>query len=273
MESLIECMIPITGNGISDDLFFVQVIDGIIQSAENNGYKMVLNLLTSKTLQTAECNNCVAEGIILVNSLFDHSIIDRIQSANIPLVVIGSPENRENLFTVDIDTVGAAFQIANYIMAKGHKNIFYINSPSTYAYSRQYCTGFKLAHKENGIPWDDRNCVEHPVTPEAGYFAAEDILKDAPQCSAIITTSEIVAKGVLDRLSVDNKLNRKKLAVVSMGGTPISRLYKPGITTIDFFPKNLGFIAADLLHEVISRKRIRPSHFLLPTKLVERDSA
>lgn len=272
MKQFIEYLIPIPDIGFSDDLYHTQVLDGIMRSCTAEAFQVVPNISPVLKPTSFKRDYTDITGIILSNPLQDHSMVDKLQQSGIPFVVIGTP-GKEKIFSVDIDVVGAAFQLAHFLMQKGHSNIFYINSPGTYIYSSQNKAGFKLAHEENNIPWKEEACAEKPISSEAGYKSAEAILNNQPGCTAIVTTNEIVATGVLDKLFENGKGKSKKIDVVSMGGTPIGHLYKPGITTIDFHPKNLGAVAANLLIEVIRKKRIRPSHLLLPTKLIERDTA
>jgi len=273
-KKYIGCCIPLIHSGLSDDLFFMQILDGIAKTLEKTAYSLVLNTLSNDTYDLKQLDDIISglSGLILINPLSDQSLTNHLSTSNIPFVVIGTPENHDDIFSVDIDVVGAAFQVSHYLISKGHSSIFYVNSPGGYVHSDQTKRGFKLSHVESQVPWAEGNYSEQPVTSEAGYQATEKILNDFPDCTAIVTTNEIVAKGVVDKLLEKKIRIPKKMAVISMGGTQVGYLYKPGITTIDFSPINLGTVAADLLVEVISKKRIRPSHLLLPTQLIERDS-
>ncbi|NQT60010.1 MAG: substrate-binding domain-containing protein [Bacteroidetes bacterium] len=271
-KKLIECCISLSHSGLSEDLFFIQVLDGIVKTCENTGYHLVLNTLSANSPTSLRDDFTGISGVILINPLSDHSLIDKLNASKIPFVVIGTPEIQEDVFSVDIDVVGAAYQVSHYLIAKGHSNICYINSPGDYMHSNQYKRGFKLAHHESQVPWFEKNYSEQHVTSEAGYQETEKILHTFPECTAIVTTNETVAKGVLDKLHEARIRIPKKMAVMSMGGTPVGYLYKPGITTIDYSSITLGTVAADLLVEVISKKRIRPSHLLLPTQLIERET-
>lgn len=133
-------------------------------------------------------------------------------------------------------------------------------------------TGFKLVHEESNLPWVDDYYSEQPVNASASYQLTEEILQKYPECTAIATTNELVAKGVIDKLAEKNIRIPKKMAIISMGGTSIGSLSRPEITTVDFSPITLGTVATELLMEVISKKRIRSSHLLLPTQLIERES-
>jgi len=52
----------------------------------------------------------------------------------------------------------------------------------------------------------------------------------------------------------------------------LGALTVPSITTIDFNPHKHGYEAANLLLDVLAKKRIQPFHLILPGNLVERDS-
>lgn len=271
-KQFIGCCIPLIHSGLSEDLFFIQILDGITRVCEKSGYSPVLSTPSENFRDRIAAIASGLSGLILINPLTDQAVIEDLQASDTPFVVIGTPETRTAVFSVDIDVVGASFQVSHFLLSKGHRHIFYINSPGGYVHSDQNKHGFSLAHQENRIPWIEKNYTEEPVTSAAGYAAAEKVLQTFPECTAIVTTNEIVAKGVVDQLIEHNIRIPKKMAVISMGGTPVGALCRPGITTIDYSPVNLGTVAAELLIEVIAKKRIRPSHLLLPTQLIERET-
>jgi LacI family transcriptional regulator len=96
-----------------------------------------------------------------------------------------------------------------------------------------------------------------------------DSLIDAGvQFDAIITPNEILARGVLTALGNRGIKVPDKCKVVSLGGGINSMdFFSPKLTAIDYQPYTLGEEAMKMLTEIIQKKRIRPSHIILPAKL------
>jgi LacI family transcriptional regulator len=89
---------------------------------------------------------------------------------------------------------------------------------------------------------------------------------------AVVTSNEIQARGAIKALQERQIAIPQQMAVVSMGGSSLSVIGNPKLTTIDFSPRKIGHESAKMLIEVIEKKRIRASHLIIPGKLIERES-
>ena len=107
---------------------------------------------------------------------------------------------------------------------------------------------------------------------EASYEKTLELLAAGRKYTAIVTSNEIQAHGVIRALKEKKIAIPSKVAVLSMGGTVLSSIGYPQISTIDFDPHKMGYEAARLLCDVIAKKRLRVSEIVLPGNLVERES-
>jgi DNA-binding LacI/PurR family transcriptional regulator len=90
--------------------------------------------------------------------------------------------------------------------------------------------------------------------------------------TAVVTSNEIQAWGAIKTFQELQINIPQEMAIVSMGGSSLSGIGYPNLTTIDFSPRKIGRESAKMLIEVIERKRIRPSQLIVPGKLIERKS-
>lgn len=265
--------IQLSQEHFTTDLFFIQIMEGLTKAAEKNGYHTVI--LPNYPEQQLIDHNIPRElsGAVIFNPTIDHRLENLLQTQNIPFVIIGTPNSENSSYSVDIDVVGAAYQITQMLFSRGHRKICFVNTPKKLIHSAQQKVGFIKAHEDAGIPWEERLYLEKPISEASGIETLAYIQNSTPECSAVVTVNEITAKGLVDALQDQSIRIPKKMAVTSMGGTPISLCTRPQITTIDYHPLEIGKTATELLIEVMGKKRIRPNHIILPTTILERGSS
>ena len=122
------------------------------------------------------------------------------------------------------------------------------------------------------MDFDDTWVVNIPMLEEEGYRVFKRTVENINDFSAVITFNDTIAVGVLRVLREKNLQVPGKVAVISAGNTMITRIHSPSITSLDMKSYEMGAKAAELLVEVIEKKRIQPSHIIIQTQLVERES-
>lgn len=269
---VVGLFVPILQERLSDDFFYYPLIEGVMDSLNALHYRMLLNRKNIDMDNTAllEFNtDHLLDGIILMNPLVNHTYLDYLKKEKVPFVIIGTPEKEEDIFYVDIDIISAAYRAVTYLIERGHSKIFFINHKQDYIQSTQLNKGYQTAYAEAGIELDSEKYIVHSsINIEAGYTSCMQALQRKVDFTAVVAQNEIVAKGVLQALGEKGIAVPEDVAVISLGGNPIGRLNSPAITSIDFAPYDMGYQAAKMLIEVIKKKRMKPSHILLPTKFI-----
>ncbi len=273
----INFCLPLEKGLISNDPYYTPLIEGAMDYAFSRGYHLCITRLT---LGDVTANKMFLDslkftkGVILCNLHKDLNYEQILVEKNIPYVANGTPESINTKYYVDTDIEGAGYQAATFLIKKGHQNIFYINLDEDLIQSQQRLSGFKLAHKEFSLPWKEDNHAFCNVILEDSTELMNSVLsKKNRQFSAVVTSNEIQAWGAIKALQKKKIQIPNQVAVVSMGGSSLAVLGYPNITTIDFNPTKIGAESARMLIEVIERKRIRPSHMIVPGKLIERESS
>lgn len=273
---LINFCLPLEKGKISDDPYYIPLIEGAMEYAVSHGYHLMLTRLT-KGDEAAEQiffqSLDFIDGCILCNlqqdDIYEQALIDR----HIPYVVNGTPIKVHTKFYVDADIEGIAYQASSYLLKKGHQKIQYINLAEHLIQSQQRLSGFMLAHREFNVPWEEDKHHYCNVSMEESYDLMKQLLRgEKNYVSAIVTSNEIQARGAIKAIQEHHIAIPQQMAVVSMGGSVLSVVGHPRLTTIDFSPSQIGYEAAKMLIEVINKKRIRPSQMVIPGKLIVRES-
>ncbi|MGE4463544.1 LacI family DNA-binding transcriptional regulator [Sphaerochaeta sp.] len=261
---------------IREDYFFNNILAGVLDVLHEKKYQVHLyaDYLNEKTRNHPDLNlTQPIDGALIMNPRINDVYIDHIRQRNIPYVVIGTPEERDDSFYVDADVTAGYYAIVNYLLKKGHRKIILMNGSVEYTQSEKRKAGYMMAYRDNGMDFSDDWIVNVPMLEEQGYRVFLKTIRTIPDFTAVVTFNDTIAVGVLRALKQSNLQVPSKVAVVSAGNTMITRIHSPAITSLDMGSYEIGSKAAELLVDVIEKRRIQPSHEIIQTRLVERESS
>ncbi|HAP57282.1 MAG: LacI family DNA-binding transcriptional regulator [Sphaerochaeta sp.] len=261
---------------IREDYFFNNILAGVLDVLHVRKYQIHLyaDYLNENTKNHPDLNlTQPIDGALIMNPRINDVYINHIRQRNIPYVVIGTPNERDDSFYVDADITAGYYAIVNYLIKKGHRKIILVNGNVEYTQSEKRRTGYSMAFHDNGLNFSEDWIINVPMLEEQGYRAFLRTIKEIPDFTAVVTFNDTIAVGVLRALKESNLHVPSRVAVVSAGNTMITRIHSPAITSLDMGAYEIGSKAADLLIDVIERKRIQPSHEIIQTHLVERESS
>jgi DNA-binding LacI/PurR family transcriptional regulator len=184
---------------------------------------------------------------------------------------------------VGIDDRTAARKLAAHVAAFGHRKVAIVAHWATddgftgpvglspedlrYSVSGERTRGYRDAFEAAGVPWSDIllvNAIENVRT--AGRDAAAHALDRLDRSTAILTTSDVLALGVLDALSDRGLQAGRDVSVTGFDDIPEAEL--AGLTTIRQPSYERGRISGEMLldppEDPQARRRV------LPTTLVVR---
>ncbi len=263
-----------------EDFFVFAILEGIQKRLKEVGFSMAY----SRINQLEDANDKLllsfassVSGLIILNPGDDQvydDFITNVKKMNVPHVLIGTP-NDDNTFYIDMDIVSAAYQSASALLLKGCSNIYYIDSPIGMKQSNQILRGYKLAYEEQERLWDDSKLVHVKGTSfEEGMRIAEELIANGTKIDGIITSNDILARGILNTLQKYKYKIPESCKIISLGGGVVSsQISFPKISSIDYNPVEIGIEAIDMLLEIISKKRMRVTHTLFPALLIERETS
>jgi LacI family transcriptional regulator len=260
---------------IREDYFFNNILAGILDKLHEKKYQVHLyaDYFDESSPDHPDLNMTQPiDGALIMNPRINDMYIQHIRQRNIPFVVIGTPDDRENTFYVDSDVTAGYYAAVNYLVKKGHKKIILMNGAVDYTQSEKRKAGYALAYRENGLEFSESWIANVQMLEDDGYRAFMKVIETVPDFTAVITFNDTIAVGVLRALKEQNIPVPGKVAVISAGNTMITRIHSPSITSLAMAPYEMGVSAADLLVDVIEKKRIQPSHIITPIELVERES-
>ncbi|MCF6128435.1 LacI family transcriptional regulator [Flavobacterium sp. AS60] len=263
--------------------FFSNVINGIIDEAEKNGY-LVIILQSNESLELEKKQvellmNKRVDGIImsLSNESNDDQHIKEILRREVPFVMFDKISKLIPCSKVIINDQKAAFNAVEHLIEKGCRKIAHIRGPVNPQNAIDRFLGYKKALEKNHIPFDPKlvyTCKN--VTFDEGKEFAEQIAKEHPDVDGIFVITDLVAVGVLAYFNEVNIKIPEQIKVIGFSNWFMSQVITPKLSTVDQPSFEMGVQSFGLLLEEINAKKelhaFKPRTIELETGIIERES-
>lgn len=260
---------------LHNQTFWNQIINGIqMFSYDNNIAVNYINIedyadnneLISKILETR------AGGVIALGDL-SNDVIQHLLVNAIPAVVIDS----RHYFGSEIDHVkvnnfDGGYKIADYALAKGHRDILFIGDTSFALSFFERYNGFRRRIEEQS----DAVCryAMSAGVEELDTYNVKEVagMLDERKPTLIMCVNDSTARTVYDEIKGRGWSIPKDVSVVSFDASLESERLEPTLTGVNFSKSALGEEACAMLEERKRGKRAYSRTILLPVNIDEKNS-
>ncbi len=212
------------------------------------------------------------DGYILLTQEVTDVVVNKLLERDIPLVLVGHGPSNPNLNSVDVDNFAGAYKATNHLIELGHKRIGIILASLKMQESADRLEGYKQALKDAGLPVREDYIAIGNYSQKHGFDTIKRWIKEDLDISAVFSTSDTLAMGVLSALDKENIAVPEEIALVGFDDLPFSQYTIPPLTTIQQPICEKGKRAAKLLINQIENKDKQIVHENLEPELVVRES-
>jgi len=272
--NVIGLIIPEVVNRLFTDPFFPQLTQGIAEVCNQEGYYLMLTLMTANTdrdtLYHRILHSSQLDGVIVASAPLNDPIVPRLQESCQPFVLVGHHPNHPEVAWVDVDNVTGAKSVTEHLLSLGHRRIASITGPLGNIAGQDRLEGYRQALAQAKIPYDEALVAEGDCTEESGFFAMGRLLWEEP--TAVFAASDVMAVGAMKALAQTGRHVPGDTSVAGYDDDPIATLVNPPLTTVQQSVVDLGKGAAEMLIRILEHPDapVRPQ--LLSTHLVVRGS-
>lgn len=257
--------------------FFSLLFSSITNECAAMGYKMeIQNLYRSSVDFESQLESVMKEnitGIIFLATDLDDSVIDIIQDAFVPTIVLDNHPRTTEYSSVSINNVDAAYTAIKYLINNGHERIGYLKSEIMYNNTKQRKDGYLLALRDLGIEHNEKFDVSLPLNMDDAYQKMKEYLLETPDLpTAYFACSDIVAIGAVKALKECGYKIPEDISIIGFDDIPFCSMISPSLSTIHVYEEELGKAAVQELVKIIEGKNSITSHILVNTSLIIRDS-
>lgn len=247
-------------NFISDssrNTFANRVLFGALRTCHDAGYQLVLDLIEPHQQNDQEfTDNWIAkqtlrnkpEGVIVFPPLsLNKRFVRKLIEANIPVVSVGSTSVHDQQGSVTINDREAAKEMTNYLIRRGHRRIGFVLGAKDQSATKARLKGYKAALLEKGIPLDKGLLFKGDFNFESGLAAGEALLLKSDRPTAIFSSNDEMAAGVIfsaQKLGIAIPID---LSVVGFDDNAFAGCLWPRLTTIRQPLEEFGITAMQIL--------------------------
>lgn len=268
------------------DTYFFGLIEGLLDTLAENGYSLTLHVQrlwkdSTEAVRHRFDGHC--DGAISLAPLRTDETVRHLWSRGTPLVVIGASLELGGVGSVDMDNVGAAEEMVQYLADCGHRRIAYFGVTDRILSSQErregclragqkspdleircYKTGDRddsdAANADRGIP------LETGRTPDWVSGLVDEAFTDTWSPTAIVCWNDLMARQVLNCLDLRGLRVPRDVSVTGFDGTD------PFITSFRQPLYEMGQEAVRQLLAIVGGGEISDTPVLLRAEMVVRSS-
>lgn len=247
----------------------VEICRGIQNVARESGFTLIIKSSEEDTSRELEnIHNLIASSVdgLLVSSVDGTTNLDTLRSLQadgVPVVFFDrQPCFSEGEFSTVVSRDGnKAFYLVEHLLLTGRRKVVHLCGGRSVAKYRDIYRAYREALDKYRIKHDRNLVVELDSTVEAGRAAADRLLDSGVAFDAVFACNDLPAIGFMNRLRERGHSVPEQIAVAGFGGSPLSNVVYPPLTTVEPELNEMGRVAAEqLLAEITNHNAPRTTH-------------
>jgi len=248
--------------------FHVAMIEAVEDVAHDHDYAVVfVNAAASDVREREQLRTLIArrvDGILLVPVYNTPESVDYVQRHGIPIAVIGYPMPDNDVDVVRCDSVRAAKELTDYLIALGHRRLAMLSGPERIVTAVERATGYEQALGSAGLELAENPVVFGQFDPVVSRQLARGVLDVSDPPTAIVTASNFIALGVAHAAADIGVRVPEDLSIATFDAPLTDFVLDPFFTGIVQPASDMARIAAEHLFDFVDG-RGEPRDTILPT--------
>lgn len=255
-----------------------EVLNAMEEIAKTYSYEIILCNAYGEEEQELKYLNLLnakqVEGVVFITFKLTKAHEAFIKEQKMPIVMVNrKTQESDRIHSVTVDHFEAAYQMTQYLIKQGHKQIALIRNGTTKEiFGIDQLEGYKKALFEEKIPYDEALVFNGYFQAKRAYEIVESMIDEEKIPTAIFATSDDMAVGAMNALYDRGYKIPENVSVVGFYDTRMSALFRPKLTTIRQPIYDMGAVAIRLLIKLIKGEKVSQNMVVLPHELIIRDS-
>ncbi|WP_322409959.1 LacI family DNA-binding transcriptional regulator [Microbacterium invictum] len=230
---------------------YVEMMSAVQHVVAASGYRLVISSTgtTSTSLEVVdELRRGHVDGLILSPLRVTDELIQALELAPVPVVVLGRAPEESTIDSVRADSPRGMRMVVDHLVATGRRRLVFLNGPRDTTPGRLREEGF-LAAMAAHPDAEGRTFAAPDFTIASGYAAAQKVLDDADDAplDAIVAANDLIGIGALHAADDLGWSVPGDLSITGMDNTELAEVTRPGLTSVDLGAAERGRLAAELL--------------------------
>ncbi|MCB9079801.1 MAG: LacI family DNA-binding transcriptional regulator [Anaerolineaceae bacterium] len=211
------------------------------------------------------------DGVVVLPSESPQAILEPLQQASIPVVVL--EHDLPNTHCITMDELQGARLAMQHLLSLGHRRIGMIKRQPSSALSNLRFVGYCDNLVAAGIPCDPALVIESQAGQAAGYTSMRRLLALPNPPTAVFMHNDVLAMGAIRAIYDAGLTVPDDISVVGYDDTSNAAYLNPRLTTIKSPVAEVGRRAGQIIMELAQKQRHLPAQTItLPVELIVRAS-
>jgi LacI family transcriptional regulator len=216
----------------------MNVQQGMLEAIHDSEFEMVVRPVDRGSATMLEDLRLFLErqrlfGVLLMPPISENDAVAKLcADLGCRYVRMGSAELDTPEHMVASNDREAVHEATQYLIAQGHRRIGLVAGPHGFRSARERRLGFEDAMRDAGISLPRSMIAEGNYTFESGLIAAERLLDVVPRPTAIFSSNDEMAAGVIHAACQRGLVVPRDLSVIGFDDTPIAAHMWPPLTTV-----------------------------------------
>jgi LacI family transcriptional regulator len=254
--------------------YVTEVQDGSLQACRDHDYNLLIHPCradSSGLIDEVIGLHRQVDGLILLQPVSDiKGLCDLLLENRIPCARV-SQRPFAGIPWISVGDSEAADAMTEYLYELGHRRIGFIIGHPDHGQSHERLAGYRNALQRHGVEVDERIVVQGYFDHESGYACARELLSVEPRLTAIFSSNDPMAMGVLSAAHEMGLDVPGELSVAGFDDSPFSRYAWPPLTTVRQPITELARLATEVLLQQVKGGEGEVEH-RLQAELVRRAS-
>lgn len=214
----------------------------------------------------------MVDGVLYMSNSLEKNIVELLREYEIPTVLVETIDKEKSLPSVTIDNEKAAFDAVQYLIDKGNKKIAFVGMHQDAVNACAYrFFGYKDALGKNNIEFNSSIVSFGGLKALDGYEGILKIIKNN-SIDSVFCASDEIAMGVINALRDKGIKVPEQIDIIGFDDIYAASIFYPKLTTVSQPTYDMGSVGMRMLIKAINKKTIDEEHFVLPYRIIERDS-
>lgn len=212
------------------------------------------------------------EGIIVISDTLNTKLLYRLEESKIPYINVNRFYNVDEHYTVGVNHKDGTYQMTNYLVENGHKNIglLYVRKDFDRTEEKIKEDGYLEALEEHGLA---KNTIGIEGIREKDVAEIMDKVEEKIRSgvTAFVTTQDEIGIHLQNALLDRGYKIPEDVSVTGYGATEMTELTRPKLTSVKVPYYDIGAVAIRKILKEIKKEESEDKVYL-PARIVERDS-
>ena len=255
-------------------------VSSILRGVEEIGRMYKYDILLSSSYGDSEVEVKFAklllqkqvEGIIVISDTLNTKLLYRLEESKIPYINVNRFYNVDEHYTVGVNHKDGTYQMTNYLVENGHKNIglLYVRKDFDRTEEKIKEDGYLEALEEHGLA---KNTIGIEGIREKDVAGIMDKVEEKIKSgvTAFVTTQDEIGIHLQNALLDRGYKIPEDVSVTGYGATEMTELTRPKLTSVKVPYYDIGAVAIRRILKEIKKEESEDKVYL-PARIVERDS-